>query len=112
MSGNNDLSKYIISTLLFLVGVVTLYSYIIGQSGDGLESQPVDMLFAGLALIIVAVIALPQVLNKLDEQKYKGLMIFGIVGALALGYSVVNSVSTEIEFQKTMEDSKAVTIQH
>lgn len=111
MSGNNDLSKYIISTLLFLVGVVALYSYIIGQSGDGLESQPVDMLFAGLALLIVAVIALPQVLNKLDGKKYKGLMVFGIVGALALGYSVVNSVSTEIEFQKTMEESKAVTIQ-
>lgn len=111
MSGNNDLSKYIISVLLFLVGAVALYSYIIGQSGDGLESQPIDMLLAGLALIFVSVMALPQVLSTLDAKKYKGLLIVGVVAALGLGRTVYSSVADEMEFQKTMEDVKAKTIQ-
>lgn len=111
MSGKNDLSKYIISTLLFLVGIVALYSYIKGQSGDGLESQPLAMLFAGIALLFVAVVALPQVLTKLDAKKYKGVMYLGVVAALGLGYAVVNSVAEEIEFQETKQRVKSKTIQ-
>lgn len=111
MSGKNDLSKYIISTLLYLVGLVAVYSYIKGQSGDGLESQPLAMLLAGVALIFVATVALPQVLTKLDKKKYKGLMILGIAGALGLGYAVIYSVSEEIEFQETKQRVKSQTIQ-
>ena len=47
----HDISKYIISLLLFVFGAVAVYSYAVGKIGDGLESQPLAMLFAGLSLI-------------------------------------------------------------
>jgi hypothetical protein len=109
--GKHDVSKYIISILLLLVGGVAFFSYLAGLTGDGLESQPLGMFFAGLALISVGVIALPEVLDKLDAKKYKSILIAGVVVALGLGYGVVNSVSEEIEFQKTKVRVEGATIQ-
>lgn len=107
----HDISKYIISLLLFVFGAVAVYSYTVGKSGDGLESQPLAMLFAGLSLIAVAVIALPEVLEKLDSKKYKGLLFGGVAIALGLGYSVYYSVAEEMEFQATKQSIDAATIQ-
>lgn len=107
----HDISKYIISLLLFVFGAVAVYSYAVGKSGDGLESQPLAMLFAGLSLIAVAVIALPEVLEKLDSKKYKGLLFGGVAIALGLGYSVYYSVAEEMEFQATKQSIDAATIQ-
>ena len=107
----HDISKYIISLLLFVFGAVAVYSYAVGKSGDGLESQPLAMLFAGLSLIAVAVIALPEVLEKLDKKKYKGLLFGGVAIALGLGYSVYYSVAEEMEFQATKQSIDAATIQ-
>ena len=74
----HDISKYIISSLLLVFGLVALFSYISGLMGDGLESQPHTMLLAALSLIGVGVIALPEVLDKLDAKKYKSIMMAGV----------------------------------
>ena len=107
----HDISKYIISALLLVFGLVALFSYISGLMGDGLESQPLAMLFAGLSLIGVGVIALPEVLEKLDAKKYKTILMGGIVIALGLGYAVIYSISEEIEFQKIKASVEKQTIQ-
>ena len=71
----HDISKYIISSLLIVFGLVALVSYLAGLTGDGLESQPLGMLFAGVSLIGVGVIALPEILEKLDAKNYKTILI-------------------------------------
>jgi len=70
------------------------------------------MLFAGLALIFVGIIALPSVLNKINTDEYKWLLIFGVLGSLGLSYSVVVSINDEIVFQETKVKVQALTIQH
>tara|TARA_Y100000589_G_scaffold322350_1_gene355132 strand:+ start:214 stop:1095 length:882 start_codon:yes stop_codon:yes gene_type:complete len=107
----HDISKYIISSLLLVFGLVALVSYISGLMGDGLESQPHAMLLAALSLIGVGVIALPEVLDKLDAKKYKSIMMAGVVLALGLGYAVIYSISEEIEFRETKQKVEAQTIQ-
>ena len=106
-----DISKYIISSLLLVFGLVALVSYISGLMGDGLESQPHAMLLAALSLILVGVIALPEILDKLDAKKYKSIMMAGVVLALGLGYAVIYSISEEIEFRETKQKVEAQTIQ-
>ena len=59
----HSISKYIISLLLFVWRWLLFTLYAVSKSGDRLESQPLAMLFAGLSLIAVAVIALPEVLE-------------------------------------------------
>jgi hypothetical protein len=103
-----DLGKYVISAFLIIAGIVPLIKYLLG---DSLESQPLAMLFAGLALIAVGVIALPEVLEKIDSKTYKGLLAFGIVGSFILGYSVISSVDNEIEFLKTKKSVQEQTVQ-
>ena len=61
-----DVGKYVISVILILGGIVPVFKYLLG---DSLESQPLAMLFAGLALIAVGVFALPEVLEKLDGKQ-------------------------------------------
>jgi hypothetical protein len=103
-----DFGKYVISTFLIIAGIVPLIKYLLG---DSLESQPLAMLFAGLALIAVGVIALPEVLEKIDSKTYKILLIFGVVGSFILVYSVIYSVDDEIEFLKTKKSVQDITVQ-
>lgn len=103
-----DYGKYVISAFLLIAGIVPIVKYL---QGDSLESQPLAMLFAGIALMFVGVIALPEVLDKIDSKAYKNLLIVGVLGSLGLSYSVVTSVSDEIEFQKTKLSVEKVTIQ-
>lgn len=104
----NEINKYVISILLFLGGFGFLAKYL---SGDALESQPVAMLYASLAMIAVGVVAMPVVLEKLNQQVYKALLAVGVLGAAALAYSVFYSVDEEIEFQATQKAVNATTIQ-
>ena len=67
----NEINKYVISILLFLGGFGFLAKYL---SGDALESQPVSMLLASLALIAVGIVAMPVVLEKLNQTLYKVLL--------------------------------------
>mgnify|MGYP006094228731 CR=1 FL=1 len=106
-----DISKYLISALLLVVGLFSLGLYLNGLRGDGLESQPLAMLFAGLALIIVGVIALPEMLNKLNSRKYTGIVIVGIVASLGLVIGVCYSVFEEMGFQETKLEVQSVTVQ-
>ena len=103
-----DLGKYVISVFLLLSGSVSVVKFL---QGDALESQPLGMLFAGLALIFVGVIALPTVLDKIDTKTYKWLLIVGVLGSLGLSYSVVMSVNDEIVFQETKVKVQETTIQ-
>jgi hypothetical protein len=103
-----DLGKYVISVFLLLSGSVSVVKFL---QGDALESQPLGMLFAGLALIFVGVIALPTVLDKIETKTYKWLLILGVLGSLGLSYSVVMSVNDEIVFQETKVKVQETTIQ-
>ena len=104
----NEINKYVISILLFFGGFGFLLKYL---SGDALESQPLAMLFASLSMIAVGVVAMPIVLEKLDQKMYKRLFAVGVLGALGLAYSVFYSVDEEIEFQATQKAVNATTIQ-
>ena len=104
----SEINKYIISILMFLAGLGFLTKYL---SGDELESQPMAMLYASLALIAVGALAMPVVLEKLSQTAYRGLMGAGALAALALGYAVFYSVDEEIEFRATQERVNKTTIQ-
>ena len=104
----NEINKYVISILLFLGGFGFLAKYL---SGDALESQPVAMLYASLAMIAVGVVAMPVVLEKLDQKVYKRLLAVGVLAAAGLAYSVFYSVDEEIQFQATQKRVNATTIQ-
>ena len=104
----SEINKYIISILMFLAGLGFLTKYL---SGDELESQPMAMLYASLALIAVGALAMPVVLEKLSQTAYRGLMAGGALAALALGYAVFYSVDEEIEFRATQERVNKTTIQ-
>ena len=104
----NQIESYALSILLFLLGSLALIKYLLG---DSLESQPLAMLFAGLALISVGVFSLPVILDKIGSNFYKTLYVFGIAGSFALGYAVISSVDEEIEFQKTKKSVQAKTVQ-
>ena len=104
----SEINKYIISILMFLAGLGFLTKYL---SGDELESQPMAMLYASLALIAVGALAMPVVLEKLSQTAYRGLMAAGALAALALGYAVFYSVDEEIEFRATQERVNKTTIQ-
>ena len=104
----NEINKYVISLLLFLAGFGFLLKYL---SGDDLESQPVAMLFASLAMIVVGALAMPMVLEKMELKHYRVLLSVGGVSAAALAYSVFYSVDEEIRFQETKKSVNATTIQ-
>jgi hypothetical protein len=104
----NEINKYVISLLLFLAGFGFLLKYL---SGDDLESQPLAMLFASLAMIVVGALAMPVVLEKMELKHYRVLLLVGGVSAAALAYSVFYSVDEEIQFQETKKSVNATTIQ-
>ena len=105
---SKDVGKYVISAFLIIAGIVPVIKYLLG---DSLESQPLAMLFAGLALIAVGVFALPEILDKIDSDLYKKILVFGIACSFVLGYAVISSVNDEIKFQKTKKSVQAKTIQ-
>ena len=107
----SNIGAYVLSILLFDWGASAVLYYSIGKSGDGLESQPLAMLFAGISLIFVAVMTLPVVIEKLQANMYKGLLFVGITIALGLGYSIYYSISEEIEFRETKLRVEQQTIQ-
>ena len=104
----NEINKYVISILLFLVGFGFLAKYL---SGDELESQPTAMLLASLAMILVGALAMPVVLERLNQSMYRILLVVAGLSALGLAYSVFYSVDEEITFQATKKRVNATTIQ-
>jgi hypothetical protein len=104
----NEINKYVISILLFLGGIGFLAKYL---SGDALESQPVAMLYASLAMLAVGGLVMPVVLEKLDQKIYRVVLGVGALAAAGLAYSVFYSVDEEIRFQETQKSVNATTIQ-
>ena len=102
------INGYVISIVLLLFGLGFLLKY---ASGDALESQPVAMLFASLAMIVVGILAMPVVLEKVSHSMYRVLLLAGALVAAGLAYSVFYSVDEEIRFQATQQQVNATTIQ-
>ena len=69
------------------------------------------MLLASLALIAVAVLAMPVVLERLSGKHYRIMMAVGTVSALWLGYEVFYSVDEEIEFRELKARIDSETVQ-
>lgn len=103
-----EINKYVVSIFLFFAGLSFLIKYL---SGDELESQPTAMLLASLALIAVAVLAMPMVLERLNSKHYRIMMTVGTVSALWLGYEVFHSVDEEIEFRELKARIDSETVQ-
>ena len=103
-----EINKYVVSIFLFFAGLSFLVKYL---SGDELESQPTAMLLASLALIAVAVLAMPVVLERLNGKHYRIMMAVGAVSALWLGYEVFYSVDEEIEFRELKARIDSETVQ-
>ena len=103
-----EINKYVVSILLFLAGVGFLAKYL---SGDELESQPTGMLISSIALIVVAALATPYVLSRLQSVHYRIMMIVGTIAALWLGYEVFYSVDEEIQFRELKAQVDSETIQ-
>ena len=102
------INGYVISLVLLLFGLGFLLKY---ASGDALESQPTSMLCASLAMIVVGILAMPVVLEKVNQSLYKVLLAVGVLAAAGLAYSVFYSVDEEIQFQATQKQVNATTIQ-
>ena len=66
---------------------------------------------ASLALIAVAVLAMPMVLERLNSKHYRIMMAVGTVSALWLGYEVFHSVDEEIEFRELKARIDSETVQ-
>ena len=103
-----EINKYVVSIFLFFAGLSFLIKYL---SGDELESQPTAMLMASLALIAVAVLAMPMVLERLHSKHYRIMMAVGTVSSLWLGYEVFYSVDEEIEFRELKARIDSETVQ-
>lgn len=102
------LGKYVISILLLIGGVLFLVKYL---SGDDIESQPVDMLWASLTLIVVGVLAAPFILSKFSLKMSRVILAVGLVVTIYLAYRVVFSVEEEIEFRAKKERIDKTVVQ-
>ena len=74
-------------------------------------SQPTDMLFAGLALLVSGVLAMPAVLEKIPQSAYRVMLVLGIGSAAYFFVASTNSVLDEEQFLKDQAAMNAVTIQ-
>lgn len=74
-------------------------------------SQPTDMLFAGLALMISGVLAMPAVLEKIPQKAYRVMLVIGVASGAYFFMASTNSVLDEEQFLKDQAAMNAVTIQ-
>lgn len=93
------LSLYVITILLVVGGAAFLFKYIGSVGGDGLESQPLDMLVGGLAMIVAGILTAPGVIEKMSRGATLAVGVVGALVALFLAWSVFYSVDEEMEFQ-------------
>ena len=74
-------------------------------------SQPVQMLYAGLALILSGILAMPAVLDRIPQNAYRVLLAVGVLGAAYFFMASTNSVLDEEKFLADQARVNAVTIQ-
>lgn len=94
------LSQYVITIVLVALGLLFLSKYL---SGDELESQPVTMLIGSIFLILVGVLAAPDVMAKFPTLLVRVVGVVAVGVGIFLGWSVWYSVDEEIEFQNTRD---------
>jgi hypothetical protein len=102
------------SIILLAAGLAWTIMYIksVAASTETADlSQPVEMLFAGLALIVSGVLAMPAVLDRIPQNAYKLLLLFGVSAAAYFFFASTNSVLDEERFQMDQKVINAVTIQ-
>ena len=102
------------SLILFTAGFAWTVMYIrsVMASTDTADlSQPTEMLFAGLALMISGVLAMPAVLDRVPQKAYRILLGVGVVGAAYFFMAATNSVLDEEQFQMDRARINATTIQ-
>jgi len=102
------------SIILLAAGLAWTIMYIksVAASTETADlSQPVEMLFAGLALIVSGVLAMPAVLDRIPQNAYKFLLVFGVAAAAYFFFASTNSVLDEERFQMDQKVINAVTIQ-
>jgi len=102
------------SLILLVAGIAwtTMYIRSVLASTDTADlSQPTEMLFAGLALILSAVLAMPAVLDRIPQKAYRVLMAAGVIGAAYFFMASTNSVLDEEQFLADQKAVNAITIQ-
>lgn len=90
-----SISKYVLSALLIIFGMIFLFKY---TGAKGLAVQDKGMLAGALLMIIVGIIALPFIAEKITKTMRTVLTIVAAIGVILVGYGVVNSLTTEIDF--------------
>lgn len=108
------LRSHSFSLILLVAGFAWTIMYIrsVMASTDTADlSQPTEMLYAGLALIISGVLAMPAVLDRIPQNAYRGLLVVGVVSAAYFFMASTNSVLDEEQFLKDQAAMNAVTIQ-
>ena len=91
------------SAILLVAGIAWTSVYIrslLASTDTADLSQPTDMLFAGLALIISAVLAMPAVLERIPQKAYRVMLVVGIGSAAYFFMASTNSVLDEEQFLK------------
>jgi hypothetical protein len=102
------------SAILLVAGIAWTSVYIrslLASTDTADLSQPTDMLFAGLALIISAVLAMPAVLERIPQKAYRVMLVVGIGSAAYFFMASTNSVLDEEQFLKDQAKVNAITIQ-
>ena len=102
------------SLILFAAGLAWTVMYIrsVMASTDTADlSQPTEMLYAGLALIVSAILAMPAVLDRIPQNAYRVLMGVGVVGAAYFFLASTNSVLDEEQFLADQARYNQLTIQ-
>ena len=102
------------SIILLAAGLAWTIMYIksVAASTETADlSQPVEMLFAGLALIVSGILAMPAVLDRIPQNAYKFLLVLGVAAAAYFFFASTNSVLDEERFQMDQKVINAVTIQ-
>ena len=102
------------SIILLAAGLAWTIMYIksVAASTETADlSQPVEMLFAGLALIVSGVLAMPAVLDRIPQNAYKVLLVLGVAAAAYFFLASTNSVLDEERFQQDQKVINALTIQ-
>lgn len=102
------------SLILLVAGIAWTVVYIrsvMASTETADLSQPTEMLYAGLALIISGVLAMPAVLERIPQNAYRGMLVVGIAAAAYFFMASTNSVLDEEQFLKDQARMNDITIQ-
>lgn len=103
-----EIGGYVLSLILIITGGIFTYKYL---GAEGIEEQPLHLLWGGLFLIIVGAVAMPIVARKISVKASRILLIVGVIGSAYLGYSVFSSIDEDIQFIADQKEYNEQTIQ-